>query len=152
MHAIGRADLTGPLYQHNQHRVLRKSEIDNAITEWTSKRTVEEVGRVLEDAGVPAGRVVTVKEVMEGEHVRARGAVKELWVPAKNGEGKRKNEGEEDGWTVKVPGTFPVLEGCEMEPRWAGPELGEHTEEVLIGELGLSTEDIGRLRSKGIVG
>ena len=35
--------------------------------------------------------------------------------------------------------------------RWAGPELGEHTDDVLQTELGLSIEEIDQLRACGAV-
>lgn len=35
--------------------------------------------------------------------------------------------------------------------RWAGPELGEHTEAVLKQELGYSQSTIDELRQKGAI-
>jgi len=55
-------------------------------------------------------------------------------------------------WTVKMAGTFPVLEGVESQPRWAGPDLGEHTDEVLSNELSLTMAEIDELRKEGTVG
>lgn len=140
MHAIGREDLVGPSYARNHHRVARQGEIEEAISAWTSQRQVEEVLTILEGAGIPVGRVVGVKEIVEGEQVKARGAVEDVEVG---------REGE--GWTVKMPRVFPVLEGCDAKTRWAGPDLGAHTEEIL-GELGLNAESIVRLKEEGIVG
>ncbi|KAF7342960.1 L-carnitine dehydratase bile acid-inducible protein f [Mycena venus] len=60
-------------------------------------------------------------------------------------------DGDGDGWHVKMPGTFPQLEGCDPKPRWAGPDLGAHTDEVLMGELGLSAEEMSRLRREGVI-
>ena len=45
---------------------------------------------------------------------------------------------------MKMSGTVPVLEGgVDSHPRWAGPEVGEHTGEVLIDDLGLSAAKLG---------
>ncbi|KAG2073235.1 CoA-transferase family III [Suillus decipiens] len=140
MHAIGREDLVGMSYARNHHRVARQGEIEEAISAWTSQRQVEEVLTILEGAGIPVGRVVGVKEIVEGEQVKARGAVEDVQVG---------REGE--GWTVKMPRVFPVLKGCHAKTRWAGPDLGAHTEEIL-GELGLNVESIMRLKEEGIVG
>lgn len=140
MRAIGREDLIGASYAHNHHRVARQGEIEEAISAWTSQRHVEEVLTILEGAGIPVGRVVGVKEIVEGEQVKARGAVEDVEV------GK---EGE--GWKVKMPRVFPLLEGCNTKTRWAGPDLGAHTEEIL-GELGLNVESIIRLREEGVIG
>ncbi|KAH7921439.1 CoA-transferase family III [Leucogyrophana mollusca] len=132
--------LMRPLYAQNHHRVARQPEIEAAISSWTSARSAEEVLQVLESAGVPVGRVVGVGEIVESEQVKARGAVENVWVG-----------GEKDGWNVKMSGVFPVLEGCNTATRWAGPELGEHTEEVLVGELGLSARDYARLIQDGVI-
>lgn len=141
MRAIGREDLIGPDYAQNQHRVARQTEIEEAISDWTRVRPAEEVLDVLDKAGVPVGRVVGVKEIVENEHVKARGAVEDVWV------------GETDsGWNVRMPGVFPVLEGSGAKTRWAGPDLGEHTDDVLIKELGLDTKELARLRDSGIIG
>lgn len=141
MRAIDREDLVGPDYAQNQHRVTRQAEIEEAISNWTRVRPAEEVLNVLDKAGVPVGRVVGVKEITENEHVNARGAVEDVWV------------GETDsGWNVKMPGVFPVLEGSGAKTRWAGPDLGKHTDDILIKELGLDTEELARLRKSGIIG
>ncbi|KAF8627763.1 hypothetical protein AX17_006128 [Amanita inopinata Kibby_2008] len=144
MKVIDRPDLIGPDYQHNQHRVQRQTEIEDAISNWTSKRTVEEVVDRMNAAGVPVGRVATVKEVVENDQIRARGAVRDVWV--------KNEEAESGGWDVKMQGTFPMLEGVDPQPRWAGPELGQHTDEVLMRDLGLGTQDISRLREEGVIG
>ncbi|KAI0320563.1 CoA-transferase family III domain-containing protein, partial [Amylostereum chailletii] len=142
MRTIGREDLTGDAYQHNHHRVAHQAEIETAISAWTRARTAEEVLRVMQEIGVPGGRVVSVKEVMENEQVRARGAVEDVRV---GGEG-------EEGWTVKMPRLAPVLEGMETRTRWAGPELGAHNEEVLCGTLGMSHAEVDALVERGVVG
>lgn len=141
MQAIERPDLTGPLYLHNNHRVERQVEIEKAISAWTSKRTVEEAEKIMMEAGIPVGRVNSVKEIMEGEQVKARGAIEDVWVGDEN-----------DGWNVKMPKVFPILEGHDGRTRWAGPDLGQHTEEVLLEELGVDAGEFAKLKQNGVVG
>ncbi|KAK0430059.1 CoA-transferase family III domain-containing protein [Armillaria borealis] len=142
MTAIGRSELTGPNYEQNQHRVQRQTEIEKAISDWTSQKTVEEVMDTMNAAGVPVGRVVNVKDIVENEHNQARGAIEDVWVDGKDGE----------GWNVKMPGTFPRIEGYDFTPRWAGPDLGEHTDIVLEDILGKRKEEVEKLREDGIIG
>jgi len=142
MDTIGRPDLTGPEYLQNHHRVKKQAEIEEAISTWTRQHSAEEVIHTMNRAGVPVGRVVTVKEVVENEQNQARGAIQEVPVRTSNG----------DSWNVKMQGTFPVLDGVDSKPKWAGPDLGFHTDEVLRGDLGLSEEAVSRLRTDGIIG
>jgi crotonobetainyl-CoA:carnitine CoA-transferase CaiB-like acyl-CoA transferase len=143
MSAIGRDDLTGPDYAQNHHRVARQAEIEAAICEWTRTRTAEEVEVTLRVVSVPCGRVFSVKEVVENPHTEARGLVEEVWV----GDKKR-----EKGWTVKMSKAVPLLEGVDTSARWTGPDLGQHNEEVLCGELGLSKDELQDLQKKGVIG
>ncbi|KDQ56243.1 hypothetical protein JAAARDRAFT_158208 [Jaapia argillacea MUCL 33604] len=152
MNAIDRTDLTGPLYTHNNNRVLRQTEIEEGISGWTSVRSVEEVERVLREADVPTGRVVSVKEIVENEQVQARGMIEEVWVDGNGGGVENASDGARTGWNVKVPKIVPVLRGCDTKTRWAGPDLGQHTEEVLVEELGMAVEEVARLRQAGILG
>lgn len=141
MKVIERPDLTGPLYLNNNHRVERQAEIEEAISAWTSRHTVEDAERIMMGAGVPVGRANSVKEIVEWEQVKARGAIEDVWVGD-----------EQTGWNVKMPKVFPLLEGCDSQTRWAGPELGQHTEEVLLGDLGLDENEFARLKDSGIIG
>ena len=52
---------------------------------------------------------------------------------------------------VTVPAMVPKLSGTPGKTLWAGPELGEHTEQVLGQELGMSIAEITELRLKGAI-
>ncbi|CAL1711666.1 unnamed protein product [Somion occarium] len=141
MQAIGREDLIGPNYAQNHHRVARQKEIEDAISAWTSLRTAEDVEEILRGVSVPVGQVFSAKEIVENEHVNARGVIEDVWVGDKD-----------NGWNVKVAKVTPVLEGCDTKTRWAGPELGQHNREVLLEELGLSEAELESYQLKGVVG
>ncbi|KAI9454945.1 CoA-transferase family III domain-containing protein [Russula earlei] len=147
MRAMDRADLTGPEFSSNQHRVAQRAEIEAAIEAWTRERSRDEVLRVLDQIGVPAGRVASVRDIVANEQVQERGAVEDVWVP-----GQVRNSDQETGWTVKMPGVAPKLEGVDARTRWAGPDLGAHNREILCGELGLSAEELNALVERGTVG
>ncbi len=55
------------------------------------------------------------------------------------------------GEAVTVPAIVPKLSGTPGGTRWAGPELGEHTDVVLREELGLGDAELARLRSAGAI-
>lgn len=147
MCTIGRSDLTGAAFAKNLHRVARRDEIEDAIVAWTSAHTREDVIRILDQIGVPAGRVASVRDIVTNEQVQERGAVESVWVP-----GQAQGSADESGWMVKMPGVAPRLEGVHARTRWAGPDLGAHNEEILCGELGLSAEELDALVESGAVG
>ncbi|KAF7783234.1 hypothetical protein Agabi119p4_2610 [Agaricus bisporus var. burnettii] len=142
MDTIGRSDLTGPDYLQNHHRVKKQVEIEEAISAWTAKHSAEEVIDIMNKTGVPVGRVVTVKEVVENEQNQARGAVQDVPVHSAKG----------GSWNVKMQSTFPLLDGVDAKPKWAGPDLGFHTDEVLRDSLGLGEDAVSKLRAEGIIG
>jgi len=148
MTAIGRTDLVGPEYENNHHRVVHQKEIEKAISDWTSRHTPEEVCEAMESAKVPYGKIMNVKDLVECEHLIARGMVEEVYV---GGDGGEVHEGEKGGWSVKVPGIAPKLEGDWSRPATAGPNLGAHNAEVFAKHLGLGEEQVHQLRLEGVV-
>ena len=136
MEAIGRPDLgTAPDLSSNAGRVARVSEIDAAIEQWTSQRSVADVLTTLGAARVPAGKVYTARDIHEDPHYRARDMIVRQHT--------------RDGWELDVPGVVPKLSATPGTLRTPAPRLGEDTDSVLA-ELGLSADDIARLRAKGV--
>lgn len=151
MKAIGRPELTGSNYSQNQHRVTRKTEIEEAISSWTKHHTPEEACKAMNEARVPVGRIMNVKDIMENEHVRERGMVETVHISSRDHGPLEVNTENSQGWTLDISQAHPLLE-CDTKTRWAGPDLGSHNEEIFSGLLGLSHEDISRMQSDGIIG
>uniref|UniRef100_UPI0014830A17 CoA transferase n=1 Tax=Pandoraea sp. PE-S2R-1 TaxID=1986994 RepID=UPI0014830A17 len=73
MHAIGRSDLAeDPALAHNDGRVPRTQEIDDAIGNWTRERAIDEALAVLQGADVPASRIYTVADMFKDPQFIAR--------------------------------------------------------------------------------
>ena len=53
--------------------------------------------------------------------------------------------------TWPVPGSPLDFAGLERGPPRPAPRLGEHTDEILAGILGLPDAEIGRLHDAGVV-
>ncbi len=118
-------------------RGANQNELDDIINAWTKTKTMAEVDALMIENAVPAGRVYRALEMLEDPHFRAREAIVD--VPHKKWD------------NLKMQNVFPKLSKTPGEIRWAGPEYGEHTEEVYGNLLGLSGDDIETLRSKGVV-
>lgn len=141
MSAIGRDDLANdPRMRDNPGRTANAAELDEAISDWTRVRTVGEVMAILTDAKVPAGPIYSVAELVEDPHFKARDMFIERDVRV-------------DGAprSVTFPGVVPKLEELPGSVRWVGPELGEHTREVLTGILGLSDTELAELEERRVV-
>jgi formyl-CoA transferase len=137
MAAIGRQDLAdAPDLADNAGRVARVAEIDAAIAAWTQVRDVQTVMEELGKSKVPAGKVYTAKDIAEDPHYRARDMIL--------------TQRTRDGFDVEVPGIVPKLSLTPGTVRSSAPHVGDDTDAVLA-ELGLSAEQIAKLREKGIV-
>ncbi len=118
------------------NRVQHAEELLDQIEEWTSAQTKYEVMERLGRAGVPVSAILDTQELHENEHLVARGFVKKV---------KHHGLGEK-----RLLGFAPQLSESEVELKCA-PLLGEHTNEVLIKELGLDTNELEELHAQGVV-
>ncbi|KAI8391651.1 CAIB/BAIF family protein [Radiomyces spectabilis] len=141
MLAIGRDELVGEKYQTNADRVKAQELIDGAIAEWTSTKTADEVIDIMEEASVPSGKIYDAKDIVENEHINARGMIETVTVGSKE-DGR--------GWDIKIPAMSPVLNTTPGSTEWAGPDLGEHSKDILQNVLGLTAEIIEDLAKEGV--
>ncbi len=137
MHLVGRDDLgTDPELARNPGRVARVAEIDQAIGQWAQSHTMEQALAQLATAGVPAGRIFTVKDIVNDPHYQARDMLRTIEL--------------RDGSPLRVPGVVPKLSATPGGFSGGGPELGQDTDAVLRA-YGLSDEAIADLRARGVV-
>lgn len=141
MVAIGRDDLANDEgLRDNPGRAARGAELNTAIAAWTSGHSIDEVMEVMIAANVPAGPIYSVADLVEDEHFRARDMFMDLEVRV-----------DKEPEVVTFPGIVPKLEQMPGSVRWTGPELGEHTREVLGGILGLSETELTELEQRRVV-
>lgn len=135
---IGRADLTrDPNFQTAAARRDRRDEIAAIIQGWTGERSKAEVVRTLANAGVPAAPVNSVAEMVADPQVQARGMFVELDHPVYG--------------RLKTTGTPLKLSETPGRVRWLAPSPGEHNEDVFVGLLGYSRDDLARWREEGVI-
>ena len=103
------------------------AEFMTMIEEWTSQRSSTECERLLMAAGVPCTRYQTAGEAMTSAQVVARGAC----TPVEDAVGE-----------YLVPNAPFQMPGLHAAPRRDVPGLGSHTESVLSGLLGLTSEQV----------
>ncbi len=130
------ADERGRFATH-EARGERQDELDGLIAEWTRARTADDVLRVMDEAGVPAGRIYTAADIAGDPHYAAREAIVEVAEPGLGGE------------TVRAQAVAPKLSDTPGVVVRGGPLLGEHND-LVWGPL-VGPEKLAELRARGVV-
>ena len=136
--AIGREDLLAdPRCADARTRWQHRDALDEIISAWTRTRTKHEVMTTLGKAGVPCGAVLDTAEVLDDPHLNARGQIHTIEHPTRG--------------RFRLPGS-PVHLSASEAPTTPPPLAGQHTDEVLREVLGLSTDDLAKLRAQKVLG
>ena len=106
-----------------RHRRVRGRERAAALR----TRTAAEWERVLADAGVPAARILTVREAVDLDQVRHRGLITTL--PHPDGSGR----------PLRIVGSGVLVDGAPLRPTGPPPLLGQHNSERAV-----PAEDVAR--------
>jgi len=136
--AIGREDLVNdPKTKNGPARVENKDYLDPIVSKWMEARTSEEVVAELLKENVPVGPVNSVEDLINCPHLKARKMLLEIDDPIA---GKR------------VFANTPVRMS-KMKDRipTTAPDLGAHTDEILMNLLNYDSDKIASLRSEGIL-
>jgi formyl-CoA transferase len=137
--AMGRPELaTDPRYATHTERGKRQTELDNLIAAWTASYEREELGRILDDAGVPRGDIFRAPEMLADEHFKARQTIVDVAHPLFG--------------NLKMQNVAPRLSANPGRVATAGPELGQHNDEIFGGLLGLEPARLAELNGSGIIG
>lgn len=139
LEALGRADLAGdPRVATMAARLQHREFVDDLVASWVAARDSRTVLAALEAAEVPAAPVMSVRDLFEDPHVQAR---QNLVALAAGPLGP-----------VVMPAVVPRLVGTPGQLRTPGPlRPGQHNEEIYCHRLGLSCQELERLRAAGAV-
>ena len=125
-----------PRFETHEGRLEHHDEIDDRISAWTRERSHYETAEQLQAHGVPAAPVLDTFETLEDPQLNALGAFVETVHPEV---GTRR--------LARLPGRFGAIPDIEYG---RSPLLGEHTDEVLGGLLGLSAAELDELAERGV--
>src|SRR5262245_10695563 len=130
--AIGREDLLDdPRMKDGPTRGANAAAVDAAITEWTSKRTKQEVTEIIAGAGVPCGAVMNTLELLNDADLNRRGMIQTIDHPVRG--------------PVKVSG-WPLMMSDSKVPLQCAPIHGADNEAIYGEWLGCSAADVKELR------
>ncbi|OBF30092.1 formyl-CoA transferase [Mycobacterium sp. ACS1612] len=133
---IERPDLADdPRFATNPGRCAHREILDEAIGSWCKQHNFAQIQKIADAAGIGNSRYNLPSEVVAHPHLTAR----DRWRTVATPKG--------DIQALRPP---PVIRGFE-QPMGAVPGLGEHTDTVLH-ELGLTADDIDRLRADKVIG
>ena len=129
--------LADPHFDTVAHRKEHERELARLIEAVTVRETSEHWYQLLERVGVPCGVLNDIGQVVDDEQLKARGFIVEMQHPVAG--------------TVRATGNPAHLSGTPIERFEPAPSLGQHTE-TYLSELGLSPDEIARLREAGVAG
>jgi formyl-CoA transferase len=124
-------------YATHSARGAVQQELDDLISEWTRTINAAELGKLMDDNGIPSGKIYTTPDMLEDAHFQAREAIVTTMHP---------QFGE-----LKMQNVAPKLSKTPGSIRRPGPELGEHNQEIFGDVLNMSAERIAQLTDKGII-
>lgn len=136
--AMGRPELgEDERYATHGARGLHQQELDDIIAGWTRDFSSAELRQLLNEYGVPNGKLFTAPDMLENEHYAARDAIVSINHPALG--------------DIKMQNVFPKLSETQGKVKWCGPELGQHNDEIYREMLKFSEEKIAEYRENGII-
>jgi formyl-CoA transferase len=133
--AIGRPELAAEFAQ-GPARVGGRGELNALMAEWCAERSVDEVMKLMLDAGLAFAKVRSYEEAARDPHVLERDMLQQVVSPG--------------GGELPVTGPAVKFSRTPTRVRTAAPELGAD-DDAILGELGLSSDQIALLRNQGIV-
>ncbi len=132
---IGRPELVeDPLYLTNDLRCQNyENGLQQLITEWTKQHTKAELEEIFDEAGIPCGPVLNMKEAIEHPQIQAREMMVHMEHPTIG-------EMYFQGCPVKLSKTPPSIDT-------PAPLLGQHNQEVFH----LDDETYAQLKDEGVL-
>ncbi|SFB29144.1 CoA-transferase family III [Lentibacillus halodurans] len=138
MEAIGRPELgEDERFKSNSGRASHADFLDEVIEGWTKTLDIETALKVLDDAKVPAGPIYSIEDIVKDPHYLSRGMIENFTL--------NKEE------SLRIPGVVPKMSKTPGETKWLGPDLGQHTDEVMKDWLAYDDNKIHHLKEQGII-
>jgi crotonobetainyl-CoA:carnitine CoA-transferase CaiB-like acyl-CoA transferase len=137
--AVGRTELVRDArFRDRESRKRNRAELSRELEEALARRPAAEWEAILNLEGVPAGRVLTVREALEVPQVRQRELLQRFDDPP--GVGR----------PISITRAGFKMSCGDPAAGLPPPRLGEHTREILQS-LGYSEGEIGKLKDAGAI-
>ncbi len=135
---IGHPEVTEqPWFSSGAGRAEHSDELDEMMSAWIGARTAAEVIAAFEEAEVALAPVYDVAEYLADPQVVHRQAVTEV--------------ADEELGAMRMQNVLFRLSETPGKIRHTGRRLGADTDGLLSGEMGVTADDLARLRARGVV-
>ena len=124
-------------FASNRARVENRAVIDSLISEALSHDKADAWLAKLKAAGIPCGKINSVAEALEDSQTAARKMIETIEHPTVG--------------ALKMLGIPFKFSDTACSVRRPPPTLGQHSEEILSGELGLDDKAIADLRRQKVI-
>ncbi|MBL8226144.1 MAG: CoA transferase [Chromatiales bacterium] len=136
--AMGRPELAkNPRYATHTARGAVQQELDDLISDWTRTIDADRLEALMDEFGIPSGKIYRTPEMLEDAHFQARKAIVSTMHP-KLGE-------------LKMQNVAPKLSATPGGIRSPAPELGEHNADIYGQLLGFDAARMADLTARGII-
>ncbi|MBC81238.1 MAG: carnitine dehydratase [Gammaproteobacteria bacterium] len=125
-------------YTTLQSRLDRQDKLDAEISSWTEKQDKFLLQNTLRSQNIPVAALQKPQERID-------------WDPTTNNFGLWPTVEHPEMGNVRVDGLPVHMSKTDWEMNRGGPCLGEHTEEVLINLLGMTTKEVQTLREENVI-
>jgi formyl-CoA transferase len=129
--------LAEPWFRTSSGRADHAGELDEAIGAWIGERPADEVIEAFATVGAAIAPVYSAADAFTDPQYLARETIIGIDHPILG--------------RICMPNVIPRLTETPGRIEHPGPELGEHNEEIYLGELGLSPEQLAECRAEGVV-
>ncbi len=137
MRLVGRPEIAeAEWFQSGAERARNADVIDEAVGSWIAKHDRAEVMRAFAEADAAVSPIYDASELIEDEHVVARGIVTSVPDP--------------DFGEVRMQNVLFGLSETPGEIRWTGRALGADTDEILDA-AGIAPDRVADLRARGVI-
>ncbi|MDG2205046.1 MAG: CoA transferase [Alphaproteobacteria bacterium] len=133
----GKVAAEDPRFQTPQDRVAHIDEVDGIVASWIGRHDLQVVLEEFEKAEAAIGPAYDIGQIFQDPQYQARSDIIEVL--------------DEDLGPIKMTNAFPFMSETPAEIRHAGPRKGEHNRDILVGELGLSEQDLAELEKDGVI-
>jgi len=133
----GKVAAEDPRFQTPQDRVAHIDEVDGIVALWIGRHDLQVVLEEFEKAEAAIGPAYDIGQIFQDPQYQARDDIIEVL--------------DEDLGPIKMTNAFPFMSKTPAKVRHAGPRKGEHNRDILVGELGLSEQDLAELEKDGVI-